>query len=38
MDVIDEVAIDLSQFISSTEAVASSGMEITTYHYKNNLK
>lgn len=26
VDVIDEVAIDLSQFISSTGAVASSGM------------
>lgn len=33
VDVTDEVATDLSQFISSTDAVASSGMEITTYHY-----
>lgn len=30
MDVIDEVAFDLSQFISSTDAVASSGKESTT--------
>lgn len=33
VDVIDEVATDLSQFVSSTDAVASSGMYITTYHY-----
>ncbi len=33
VDVIAEVATDLSQFFSSTNAAASSGMEITTYHY-----
>lgn len=33
VNVIDEVATDLSQFILSTDAVASSGMKITTYHY-----
>lgn len=37
VDVIDEVATDLSQFFSSTDGVGSSGMEITTYHYVNNL-
>lgn len=30
MDVTDEVATDLSQYISSTDAIASSGMGITT--------
>lgn len=32
VDVIEEVAIDLSEFISGTDAVASSGMEITAHH------
>lgn len=38
MDVIDEEALDLRLFISSTDTVASSGMEITPYHYWKNLK
>lgn len=32
VDVTEEVALDLSHFISSTHAIASSG-EITAWHY-----
>lgn len=32
MDVIDEEALDLRLFASSTDTVVSSGMEITPYH------
>lgn len=35
VDVTDEVAIDSSQFISSTDAF--SGTKIATYHYLHNL-
>lgn len=38
VDVIEEVATDLSRFISSTDAVASSGMKITAHHRLKKLK
>lgn len=37
MDVIDKVADDLSPFVSSMDAVAASGMQITTNHFDNKL-